>query len=322
MDGSGNLVAAWIENGVVMGNTQLFNGSWGTASPVSASGASSLQLVVDQAGNATAIWNQEGTIQSAGLPFNGEWSSPVSLSDEGSSSPQIAVDSSGDIAAIWVSDGVIQSATQPFNEDWPEVPDILSPASPTSDSPQIGIGDGGMIVAIWHSTLRSGLDAIFSNQKILRGDWYPNPGIISDRETSSVHPQITVDSDGNSLGVWYSYTFDGTNYSKVTVQAAVANSLGSWTSPAALSSPGVRNPNDLVLKVSYNPIGLALALWTNCYDYAGFNLEGSVYTPAGWIPPIKFVESNLYLYILVLRSVHRDTPAQRICNTMRHRTRL
>ena len=49
MDPQGNLVAAWIENDVVMSNTQLYRGSWNDfPRQVSDVGATSLELAVDK----------------------------------------------------------------------------------------------------------------------------------------------------------------------------------------------------------------------------------------------------------------------------------
>ncbi|HEV7735988.1 MAG TPA: hypothetical protein VGO47_01265, partial [Chlamydiales bacterium] len=99
MDTQGNLVAAWIENDVVMSNTQSYKGSWNDFSKqVSDVGATSLELVVDQAGNATAIWNQYGVIQSSTLPFSGNWSYPQGLSTNAGDTPPGEVASSPEIS--------------------------------------------------------------------------------------------------------------------------------------------------------------------------------------------------------------------------------
>jgi len=295
MDGNGNLIAAWIENGRVVAKTQPFNGTW-EEFPISISeiGASSLELVVDLSGNATTIWNQAGMIQSASLPLNGSWTMPMDLSDEKASSPQIAVDSFGNIAAIWVCDGVIQSMIKPFNVAWPSAP-ISFPTS-LSDSPQIAIGDGGTIVAVWHSKNVSGSDVIFTNYTHLEGNWLSSPGIISDDNYSCVYPQVAVKEDGSAMAAWYRYDRSGVNYSNVIVQTAFSNPLGVWSEPTDLSNPGYKNPGELILHVSYNSIGIGMVLWSNSYDYCTFSLEGSVYDSIRWIPTIEFVNSNAYLY--------------------------
>jgi hypothetical protein len=111
-----------------------------------------------------------------------------------------------------------------------------------------------------------------------------------------VNPQVAVDSNGNSIATWYRYTLSGTNYSNVYVQTAFGNSDTTWDAPKDLSSPGVMNPDSLSLRVAYNALDMAFVLWTNCYDFTSFTLEGSVYDTKNWIPNITFLTDNIYLY--------------------------
>lgn len=296
MDGSGNLVAAWIENGVVTASTQLFEGSWNNPLvPVSDVGAADLELVVDQAGNATAIWNLNGVIQVSSLPFNGTWDAPLSLSSSGSSSPQIAVDSEGNLAAIWICNSIVQSATKPFNNGWSSVQTPLSyPATP-ADSPQIAIGSHNNIVAVWHSTW-DGVDAIFSSSTTLNKSWPIFPSLISIPYVPSVYPQVAIDSQDRPVAAWYRYDLSAGNYSNVRVQTVFGNADTTWNLPTDLSSPGVMNPANLTLHVAYNALDMAFVAWTNSYDITSFNLEGSVFVSNAWIPILTFVTNNIFLY--------------------------
>jgi hypothetical protein len=298
IDASGNLVAVWIESGIVMANTQSYGGSWNvTASLVStAGGATSLGLVVDPAGNATAIWNESGVITSASLPFGSMmWATPVALSASGSSSPQIAVDSGGDLAAIWITGGVIQALTQQFGMGWSPTPEPLSYTFASSDSPQIAFGGGQTIVAVWHST-EGGIDAVYSSTTTLGVDWPMFPSLISAFGVPSVMPQVAVNSLGVPIAVWYRYTLSGTDYSNVIVQTALGNVDGTWAEPTDLSAAGIKNPAELSLGVAFNQLDAALAIWTNAYDDSTFNLEGSINTTGSWSPITTFVSANMYLY--------------------------
>lgn len=296
MDESGNIVAAWVENGVVMANTQSFGGSWAmSATPVSSMGASSLQLVVDPAGNATAIWNQSGVIQTSTLPLGGMWTTPVDLSSTGSSAPQIDVDSSGNLAAIWVCNDVIQAATQEFGMSWSSSTD-LSFASPPSDSPQIAIGGNQTIVAVWHST-SSGVDAIFATSTMLGTSWPGGSSVISDTSTpvSSVRPKVDVNSLGIPMVAWYGFEQSGPVFSNVRVQVALGNLDTTWNLPTDLSAPGIRDPSQLMLSIADNGLNLFFALWTNSYDSSSFSLEGSVFVGDTWLPTIQFDTGDIYL---------------------------
>lgn len=297
MDASGNIVAAWIENGVVMSNTKPFGGLWGIfATPVSDMGATSLELVVDPAGNATAIWNQSGVIQTRSLPLGGVWGTTISLSTPGSSSPQIAVDSSGNLAAIWVNNAVIQAATQEFGMSWSSSTD-LSFSSPPSDSPQIAIGNNQTIVAVWHST-SNGIDAIFATSTTLGTSWPGGSSVISDTETpiASVNPKVTVNSVGIPMVAWYGFEQSGPTFSNVTVQVVFGNLDTTWNLPTTLSAPGIRDPNQLGISIAYNSLDLACILWTNSYDPSTFSLEGTVHVNDNWLPIIKFDEGDIYLH--------------------------
>jgi hypothetical protein len=295
MDESGNVVAAWIENGVVMANTQPFGGSWGmSATAVSSMGASELELVVDAAGNATAIWNQSGVIEASTLPLNGMWSTPVSLSSSGSSAPQIAVDSSGNLAAIWVCSDVIQAATQAFGMSWSSSTN-LSFASFPSDSPQIAIGNNQTIVAVWHST-SGGIDAIFSTSTTLGTSWPGGTSVISDTAFSSIRPHVAVNSQGLPIAVWYRFALSGTDYSNVFVQAAFGNADTTWNPPMDLTSPaGIRNPNDLVINVAFNQSDVPFAIWTMGFDSSAFILQGATFMGGAWIdiPYTSVVDMDL-----------------------------
>lgn len=296
MDASGNLVAVWIEAGVVKSKTRLFGDSWTTpALTVSGSGVSEVQLVVDDAGNATAIWNLSGVIESASLPFSAmAWDMPVSLSSSGSSSPQIAVDSSGNLAAVWVSNDIIQAAEQPFGMSWSSPTDISFTSDP-SDLPQIAINNNQTMVAVWHSTF-SGIDAIFSSTTTMGTAWPNFPSLISDPTYPSTGPQVAIDSLDRPIALWYRFAVTGMNYSDVIVQAVFGNSDTSWNLPIDLSLGGIRNPNQLDIQVGYNSLNVPFTSWTNSYDPSNFNLEGTGYSRGRWLPTILFNVDDVYLH--------------------------
>jgi len=301
IDAAGNLVAAWIENGVVKATDHPFQDNWHNPDyNLSNAGATSLELVVDSGGNATAIWNQQGVIQTASRPFNSVWSVPINLSPTGgnppkiASFPQIAVDSAGNLSAIWQMNGIIQVATKRFHMSW-STPTNLSITSQPSDSAQIAMGGNGSIVAVWHSKL-NGIDVIYSSEIKTNGSWPTSPILISTKTISSVQPQVSVNSQGIPVAAWYSYNLSGNTYSNVRVQTAFGTANNLWNAPTDLSESGLRNPADLALGVAFNQKDMPCVLWTNSYDLSTFDLEGSVFCGGAWTPTTKIVESNLYLY--------------------------
>ncbi len=291
-DPNGNLVAAWIEEGVVKANTRLFGGSWGRmAATVSNMGASLLQLAVDGAGNATAVWEESGAIASSSLPFGGNWSAETILSGSGATAPQVAADPTGDVIAVWVENGGVLSKTKPAMQDWPSVADTLAASG---DSPQIALNANSTAAAVWHSLLNT-IDTIYFSTKSVGGSW--SSGIaISNNVYNSVYPKIAIDSSGNILAAWYRYSLSNQAFTNVIVQAAYRPLNGSWQPPVDLSASGLRNPSDLSITLSFNKVETGVLFWINSYDGSTFTYEASALTSTGWVPSVPLLLANLYAY--------------------------
>lgn len=295
IDNSGNIVAVWLENGVVISKSKLLNGSWSSAQTLSGSGALTPQLAVDINGNATAIWEESGAIKTSTQPFGGSWGSATTLAASGSSSPQIAVDSNGDLVAVWVASGVINSSTKLLNQSWSATPDVLSGSG--ADSPQVAIGSNGDVFAVWHAQNNVSLiDTIYTASKTISNSWSA-AATISTPSQNSVYPQITVDSNGNATAIWFQYNVSGSAYNNVGVQAAYYSSSTSlWSSPTLISDLGLKNPANLQSKVTYSLTGFPLAMWTNSYDGSSFQLESAQADNLNnWSSSLS-LESNLYDY--------------------------
>lgn len=300
IDENGNLVAAWIENGVVKAKTKSLNAPWEQDSAsVSEHGASSLELVVAPSGDATAIWCRDGVIETASLPFQENWQSPVVLSATGASAPQISVNSSGNLAAIWICDGIIQASIKSINGNWPSLPDDLSLSLAFSDSPQICLGDSGIIVAVWHS-INGQIDTIYAASSVFGEPW-SDAIAISNLSDASLQPKVAVDVDGNATAIWYRYTYANRNYSDVFVQSAFLPFNGSWTEPLDLSDEGFWDPNELVAAVKYNLQGRPIVMWNNSSNHMAFDIQATVLVGDGWSSPINLLSTNLYAYDLDLQ---------------------
>lgn len=298
VDGNGNVVAIWLENDVVISKNLVLNTSWSAPTTLSGTGASSPQLTIDPAGNATAIWVESGIIKTKTQPFGSAWSSVTTLSASGSSSPQIAADSSGNVVAVWVTSGVVQSATRIFNGTWSGSPDVLS--SSGSAAPQVAINSNGTAVAIWH-TLNgvTSLHNVNSARKVTIGGSWSAPTTVSDPTENSVYPQVAMESDGDAVAVWYNYDVVGSAYFNVVLNVACypSGGGGGWSLPVGISSPGIRNPENLTARVIINTENV-VALWTNSYDGSTLSLETSQAVFKGvWAPPIVLA-TNIYCYTL------------------------
>src|ERR1044072_5101119 len=68
---NGNLVAVWVENGVVKASINTGQSSWSSAVSISGASSSSPCVVSDPSGNVIAIWNEGGTIKASSHPSGG-----------------------------------------------------------------------------------------------------------------------------------------------------------------------------------------------------------------------------------------------------------
>ncbi len=297
MDSSANAVSVWLEDGVVKSSNLPFGGSWGTASALSSSGATTPQLVVDAAGNATAIWNQGGAIEAASQPSGGSWSGSTTLSASGSSMPQLAVDTTGNVVAVWLASGVVQSATLPFGGSWSAV-DILSGSN--ASSPQVAIGSTGLVIAAWHQLDgMTSLNNVQANTKPIAGSWGLSPAMLSDPAVDSTYPQVAADADGDALVIWFGTITSPLGDISITLDSSALLIGGAWSSPITISNTSTRDASLLFSKLLFANNGNAIALWTdsaNSIDEPYFDLF-SAQSPnlITWGQPLLITE-DLYAY--------------------------
>ena len=294
MDPSGNVVALWLENDLVVSKSLPLGGSWSAATILSSSGASDPHIVMDPFGNATAIWVESGVIKTANLPFGSTWSASTTLSGSGSLTPKIAVDGSGDLVAVWQTSGAIQSATQVFGSGWSVTPDVL--ASSASAAPTIAISPNGEAVAVWH-TLNSvtSLYNVNASLKTIGGSWSASTTVSSPTH-NSVYPHAAVNNNGEAVAIWYAYAYTAPGYFNVTLTGAYYPISGTWGLVIPISAPGIRNPAELDAKVVINSNNNVIAIWTNSYNDSTINLETAI-ANFGQLPaPPQGLNQDLYGY--------------------------
>ncbi|MBS0621181.1 MAG: hypothetical protein JSS61_06975 [Verrucomicrobia bacterium] len=293
IDLQGNVIAAWVENGVVMTTSCPFGGSWNLpASSLSGSGASLPRLGVDSSGNIYAIWLENGVVKASSLPFGGSWDAPSTLSTSGATSPQIAVDADGNCVATWVISGTVQSATKLSAGSWPVTPVALSVAG--ASAPQVAIGNGTSY-AVWIQTVSS-IPTVYFSSATLGGSW-STAAPISTNGTLCNSPQLAADASGNVFANWFTYATDGTYYNNVSVEAARCPFGGSWDTPITISDPGLQNPALLDLSLFVDMYGNAVSLWTNSQLGNMIAVFGSVCTVGGhWTDSGQLMLYNPYTY--------------------------
>jgi hypothetical protein len=275
VDESGNSVAIWLEETKLVAKTKLFGESWSSATSLVASGASEPKLAVNADGDAVAVWVESGVVNAARKPFGMSWGSTTTLSGASSTQPAVAIDPSGDIVAVWSQSGVIKSKTC-LSGTWSSPEDTLSGANSTQ--PQVAVGSDGTVIAIWQSL--NGVTSLYninSAKKTISGSW-GSATTASNTSYNSVYPQIAVDSEGNSIAIWFRYKLTGAAYSDVILQSSYLASAGTWSTPVDLLASdesfvyGNRDPATFISKIGFNPNNHALVVWTDSFVASKFAL--------------------------------------------------
>lgn len=296
IDPNGNAVAVWVENGFVTASTQLIGGMWTMPFTLSNAGASTPRLGVDNSGNAVVIWLEAGVVTASNYTFSmSSWSAAVSVSSATATMPALSVQTNGNAVAVWVRGTAIEASTQLFGMAW----SASTPISATgADNPSIAIGANGTVVTVWHIVV-SGNDTIQSASATVGGAWAAAinvlpvaPGFIHN------YPKVAVDSNGNTIAVWFRYNFQSPDYLNVaTISSSLPHGAVAWTPiPTALSQIfGLRNPATQFLRIGFDGTGNAAALWTSSFDGETFNVESATRSVNGlWSPSVYSVYQNRY----------------------------
>ncbi len=294
-DASGNLVAAWIENGAVIAKSKLLNMPWSQHSTLSTHSATTPSIVSDASGNATAVWLENGIVRVSTKSLNGHWSSAFNLSNGGAGYPTVAVNNTGDVIVGWTRGGNVETTLKLFGRNWQTL-DVI--ASSNATYPQIALGGTGSnkaAVVVWQQTTPG--TSVFASNKLLSGTFSPQ-WMLSDPNHNAAFATAAVDANGNATALWYLYDIKNYIYSNVTLQtSSLQATSGNWTDAYALSAPGIRSPSTLVARVAYDGAGNAIALWNTSFDDETFNIQSAV-KPLGqpWGNVVDLVSNNLYAF--------------------------
>ncbi len=281
---SGDVVAIWVENGVIKASSLPFNGSWSSITTISNAGASALNFVVDPSGNATAVWLETGVLKAASQPAGGSWGAATSLSGLGTAtSPALAVDPSGNVIAGWVQTSVtttLQSSTKLAGGNWPVIPDTISGSTVSPSFPSVSIGADGTVVAVWHSMSGTN-DIINSSRKTIAGGVWGTPVNFFAASAAFHHnyPKVVVDSNGNANAVWFRFNQVGSVYTNVILLSSqLPAGSATWAAiPTLLTEiPSIINPVNLYLRMAADTTGNIIALWTASFDGETFNVKSAV----------------------------------------------
>jgi hypothetical protein len=163
--------------------------------------------------------------------------SPVSVSDAGQDGyePQLAQDGAGNVLAVWTRfDGAnlrIQARFRTAGGAWGSTATI-STAGRDAYEPQVAFDPSGNAIAVWtqfdgaHGRVRASFRPA--------GGAFGADQTISPGGRTAVAPQISIDSTGKAIAVWY--FFDGTTD---RIEASVRPAGATFGPAQTISPPGV-----------------------------------------------------------------------------------
>jgi hypothetical protein len=279
VDSAGRATAVWfrLDGGhyIIQSSTSQSGGAWSTPVDVSVAGqnAYSPQVSSDSTGRATAVWyrfdGSNNIIQSSTSQSGGTWSTPVNLSAIGRPAfdPQVSIDSTGRATAVWYrfdgSNNIIQSSTSQSGGAW-STPVDVSVAGQNAVSPQVSIDSAGRATAVWYRY--DGSNNIIQSSTSQSGGAWSTPVDVSVAGQNAFSPQVSIDSTGRAIAVWYRY--DGSND---IIQSSTSQSGGAWSIPVVVSAAG-QDAYDP--QVSIDAAGLAVIVW-NRYDGSKDRIQSS-----------------------------------------------
>jgi hypothetical protein len=153
--------------------------------------------------------------------------------------------------------------------------DLLSTGEDSVGQPQVAIDPAGNEIAIWQRATGRFDAVVESASRPLGGSW-SGPTRLSASDGEIFAPQLAVDSAGNALAIWFSFTGG-------FIESAHRPAGGSWSAPIRLSAGGANT--DARLAIDRN--GNALAIWQR------FNGTESIVESAfrplggGWSGPVE-----------------------------------
>src|SRR5262249_38751430 len=156
--------------------------------------------------------------------------------------PRIAVDPDGSAWAVWAQLDIASNsydtyAAHSFNDQWSR-PTVLDKGPGNTSLPKVTIDpfvnpfDVGYTLAAWtqydgrHSSLYSG------HFQSLFGAWAP-PVLVEQTDSEAFDVEIADGQSGIPVAVWRQQ--DGVPAGLMSVWAATANALGTWSTPRQIS---------------------------------------------------------------------------------------
>jgi hypothetical protein len=185
--------------------------------------------------------------------------SAINLSDAGRDAyePQVVEDSSGNSLIVWTrSDGTNLRIEAKFRDaSGTSAPtETISQAGRDAFAPQVEFDPSGKAIAVW--TQFDGAHGRTHAAFRPAGGSFGGDQTISSGGADATAPQISIDSTGNAIAVWY--RFDGTTD---RIEAAIRPTNGSFGAAQTISAPG-QEAFDPKVAAGPNVDANAAVVWT------------------------------------------------------------
>ena len=208
------------------------------------------QVASDAAGDAVAVWWEDrgdGTavVQAASRPAGGAWQTPVTLSAPSrfiDDEPRVATNATGDVVAVWNhsngSEYVMQAAARPAGGAWQAAVDISAPGH-SADEPRLAVNQAGLAVVVWRDSDGSSFNNTIQAAARPAGRAWQAPVALSAPSLDAERPDVAVNTTGEAVAVWNTFTAQG-GVDSVRVQAAARPASGTWRTPVNVSPANPR----------------------------------------------------------------------------------
>lgn len=292
LDPNGNAVAVWYqldgEHYNILSNRYNIESGWGTPELIETDDTNNAYdpgIVIDSNGNAIAVWRQwdgmTSNIWSNRYDSKTGWGKEklIELDNKGNAhNPYIAANDNGNAVVVWSqSDGThynIWSNQYNKNTGWGTAQLIETDNIDDADNPVIVINDNGNAIAVWSQSDGTRYN-IWSNRYDKNIGWRTAKMIETNNDGNAYHPQITIDSNGNAVAVWYQW--DGR---RNNIWSNIYKAAAGWGSAVLIETSDDGDAYNPQLAVDSR--GNAVAVWY-MWDVDGSTIWFNNYiTETGW----------------------------------------
>lgn len=279
VNSSGNAVAVWYQSDGTRYNIWAnyfdpLTGNWQGAVLIESDEgtADNPKIAINDSGNAVAIWwqyidSRRSIYTNYFNTTTGHWQSSPTLIEHDNTgdadSPQITMTNSGDAIAVWRQfDGIEYSIyTNSFNAStgsWNNSPTLLEHDDANyAFYPKIALDRSGNAITVWYQSDGTRYNIWANRFDAINNRWQSTPTLLEHDNTDDARsPDITMDSSGNAIVLWYQS--DGIRYNILANRFdAITNSWQSTPTLLEHDNTGDAKSPDIAMDSNGN----AIAIW-------------------------------------------------------------